>query len=212
MTAATFVSRRTTLLGMGATLGTGLVPGRASANGEQQGLAATAASVNPRLVSRALDALAQHNSQIWSRDVIAIADFGLPSAVPRFHLIDILRGSTTSLLVAHGRGSDPANTGMLQNFSDVDGSACTSEGAYVTGQMYSGVHGLSRRVTGLDPTNGHAEDRAIVIHSASYVDPAIAAQYGKIGRSDGCFAFAERDIPFVLAKLGEGRLLYAGKT
>ena len=178
----------------------------------QQGLAAAATGVNPILVARALDALAQHNALIWSRDVVAIADFGLPSATPRLHLVNILAGTTTTLRVAHGKGSDPDHTGMLQSFSDADGSAATSEGAYLTGPLYTGVHGLSRRLIGLDPTNAHAEERAIVIHSAWYADAAVAAQQGKLGRSDGCFAVSPADIGLLLSSLGEGRLLYAGRA
>jgi hypothetical protein len=178
----------------------------------QRGLAAAAATVNPWLVDRALDALARHNAAVWSRDVVAIADFGLSSSIPRFHLIDILAGTTTSLRVAHGKGSDPDHTGVLQSFSNADGSMATSEGAYLTGDTYVGVHGLSRRLAGLDPTNDRAEARAIVIHGAWYADPALVASQGKLGRSDGCFAFGEQDIALVLARLGPGRLIYAGKA
>jgi len=179
----------------------------------QAGLAAAASpAVDRILLRRALDALARHNSRIWSRDVIAIVDFGLASAVPRFHLIDILAGTTTSLRVTHGRGSDPDHTGLLQSFSDVPGSAATSAGAYLTGPEYVGIHGLSRRLGGLDPSNAHAEERAIVIHSAWYADASVLAQQGKLGRSDGCFAVSPADITALLAMLGEGRLLYAGRA
>lgn len=203
---AAFPLSRRALLGMMASLP---AIGRAAT---QRGLAAAATGVNPVLVGRALDALAQHNDMIWSRDVIAIADFGLPSATPRLHLVNILTSTTTSLRVAHGRGSDPDHTGMLQSFSDAVGSAATSEGGYLTGPTYTGVHGLSRRLTGLDPTDAHAEERAIVIHSAWYADASILPQQGKLGRSDGCFAVSPADIATVLAMLGEGRLLYAGRA
>lgn len=176
------------------------------------GLAAAAPGVNPWLRARALAALAQHESAVWSRDVIGIVDFGLPSSAPRFHLVDILAGATVSLLVAHGRGSDPEHTGMLQGFSNAEGSAATSEGAYLTSEPYVGVHGASRRLIGLDPTNDQAEARAIVIHAAWYVGPEVVARQGKLGRSDGCFAFSEADIAMVLARLGRGRLIYAGRA
>jgi len=182
------------------------------AHATQHGLAAAAPRVNPWLVDRALDALARHNAAVWSRDVVAIADFGLPSSAPRFHLVDMLAGTTTSLLVAHGKGSDPDHTGMLRSFSNRDGSAATSEGAYLTGDTYTGVHGLSRRLAGLDPTDDRAEARAIVIHAAWYADADMIARQGKLGRSDGCFAFGEQDIALVLARLGPGRLIYAGRA
>jgi hypothetical protein len=183
--------------------------GRSAAQG---GLAGAAQGIDPGLLAAASNALATHNDAIWSRDVIAIADFGLPSAAPRFHLVDVLQGRTTTLRVTHGRGSDPDHTGMLQTFSDVVGSAATSEGAYLTGPLYTGIHGLSRRLTGLDATNAHAEERAIVIHSAWYADAAVAERQGKLGRSDGCFAVSPADIALVLSVLGEGRLLFAGRS
>ncbi len=176
------------------------------------GLGSVAAMIDAGLINRVLAALFRHHSLIWSRDVIAIADFGLPSSAPRFFLVDMLRGTVTSLLVAHGRGSDPDHSGMLQSFSNVVGSLATSEGAYLIGQAYEGIHGPSRRLIGLDPTNDHAEERAIVIHSASYANAEMIAQQGKLGRSDGCFAFGEQDIALVLARLGYGRLLYAGRS
>ena len=176
------------------------------------GLAGAAPGVDPVLLNRALAALASHHARIWSRDVVAVVDFGLPSAVPRFHLIDVLAGMTTSLLVAHGRGSDPEHSGMLQTFSNVAGSAATSAGAYLTGEPYVGVHGPSRRLIGLDPGDDQAEARAIVIHSAWYVGPDVVARQGKLGRSDGCFAVSPADIAMLLGRLGRGRLLYAGRA
>lgn len=178
----------------------------------QQGLVSAARTVNPVLVARTSAALARHNALIWSRDVIAIADFGLPSSQPRLHLVDILANRTMSLLVVHGKGSDPDHSGMLQRFSNEVGSEATSEGAYLTGELYTGVHGLSRRLAGLDPTDDRAEERAIVIHAAWYADPALLATQGRLGRSDGCFAVSEQDIAFLLARLGQGRLLYAGRA
>lgn len=178
---------------------------------EQKGLVATAPWLSPILLNKALLALSRHHAAIWSRDVIAIADFSVPSVLPRFHLVDIVAGTTTSLLVAHGKGSDPEHSAYLQHFSDEIGSNATSEGAYVTGERYNGIHGASRRLIGLDETNGNAEIRAIVIHAAWYVDPGLVATQGRMGRSDGCFVFSESDIATVLDRLGQGRLLYAGK-
>ena len=206
MTAAS-CSRRAALAGLAAVCG---MAGAATAH--PPGLASAAPMIDPLLVNRALDALFRHHDAIWSRDVIAIADYGLPSSTPRFFLVDILVGITTSLLVAHGSGSDPDHSGRLQSFSDAIGSAATSEGAYLTGEIYDGIHGPSRHLIGLDPTNAHAVERAIVIHSAWYANPDMLAKQGKLGRSDGCFAVGEQDIDLVLSRLGHGRLLYAGKS
>ncbi len=178
----------------------------------QRGLAAVAGGLNPYLVGGASVALARHESAIWSHDAIGIADFSVPSSVPRFHLIDLLAGTVTSMLVTHGKGSDPDHTGMLQSFSNVPDSFATSEGAYLTGEAYQGIHGSSRRLIGLDPTNSNAEARAIVIHTAPYAEAAMIPQQGKLGRSDGCFVFGEADLAIVLGRLGPGRLIYAGRA
>jgi hypothetical protein len=36
-------------------------------------------------------------------------------------------------------------------------------------------------------------------------------QFGKLGRSEGCFALDPRDLPVVLDRLGPGRLLLSAK-
>lgn len=200
------ISRRLLLAG----LATASLPARAASR--QLGLWDSAPQVSPLLRARALRALAMHESRFWSRDRVTIIDFGLPSAVPRLFLIDLLAGRTEAMLVAHGSGSDPGHSGQLQLFSDVVGSEATSEGAYLTGDPYVGIHGPSRRLTGLDATNAHAEERAIVIHSAWYVGPEIIARQGRLGRSNGCFAVSATDIGPLLARLGRGRLLYAGSS
>ena len=76
---------------------------------------------------------------------------------------------------------------------------------------YYGKHGRSRRLIGLEDANSAALERGIVIHAASYVSEDMAATQGRIGRSQGCFAFSNSDINGVLERLGEGRLLYAVK-
>lgn len=113
------------------------------------------------------------------------------------------------MLVSHGRGSDPGNSGWLQSFSNRPGSEASSQGSFLTGDTYFGKHGRSRRLYGLEPSNDQAARRAIVIHSASYVSDDMAEEHGRIGRSQGCFAVAGNELDMVLARLGPGRLLYA---
>lgn len=169
------------------------------------------AGVSPILLRRALAALDSHGAAIPNRDVIAIADFSLPSRMPRFHLVDVAGGRVNSLLVAHGRGSDPAHTGWLQRFSNEPSSHATSAGAYRTDGLYAGAHGRSIRLTGLDQTNSNALSRAIVVHAAWYVSPEMAKMHGVLGRSEGCFALSNAKLPEVLARIGSGRLIYADK-
>lgn len=170
------------------------------------------ARLRPDVRARALAAMSRHVGKIKCRDIIGICDFDDPSATPRFHLLDVASGKVDSLLVAHGRGSDPGHTGWLQKFSNAMGSAASSDGAYVTAEEYFGQHGRSRRIDGLDGTNSNARARAVVIHGAWYAERNMIAQHGKLGRSEGCFAFGESDLAQVMARLGPGRLLYADKV
>jgi hypothetical protein len=137
-----------------------------------------------------------------------VADFGLASREPRFHIVNVETGRLeASFLVAHGSGSDPEGTGMLQQFSNLPGSNATSRGAYLTGATYTGKHGKSQRLIGLDPYNDRALERAIVIHGAAYVTPAQIAARGRIGRSQGCLALGLGDVTNAMELLGEGRLI-----
>jgi hypothetical protein len=166
----------------------------------------------PPLVAEALAALDTHSWRVPHRDRIGVVDFTLPSREPRFHLVDVASGRIErSWLVAHGSGSDPAATGMLHRFSNDPGSNASSRGAYLTANPYFGKHGRSQRLIGLDPTNDRALDRAIVIHGADYVDRSMIAARGRIGRSQGCFAFEIGEVAAVMERLGEGRMIYASK-
>ncbi|HYD25118.1 MAG TPA: murein L,D-transpeptidase catalytic domain family protein [Croceibacterium sp.] len=167
----------------------------------------------PPLIAEALAALEAHSGHVPRRDKIGVVDFSLPSREPRFHVVDVAtRTIERSWLVAHGSGSDPNATGMVQRFSNQPGSHASSRGAYPTANTYVGQHGRSQRLIGLDAENDMAMDRAIVIHGADYVSGAMAARQGRIGRSQGCFAFAPDDVAQVIDTLGEGRMIYAGKA
>jgi hypothetical protein len=168
--------------------------------------------IEPVLKARALAALEARRGVIPHADVIGIADFSRASRHPRFYIVDLRSGFTTEHLCAHGRGSDPAHSGWLEYFSNEVGSEATSEGAYLTGDAYTGKYGWSMRLTGLDHTNYNAEARAIVVHSARYAEPSMVAQFGKLGRSEGCFALPGISHAEAMTRLGSGRLLYAEKV
>lgn len=143
---------------------------------------------------------------------MGLVDFSEPSRMARFRIVDIGNGRVlASHLVAHGRGSDPGNTGWLELFSNRPGSNASSRGSFVSGSTYYGRHGRSGRLHGLDPENSNAASRAIVIHGADYVSPGMAILQGRVGRSLGCFSVPQSDIDKVLDRLGEGRLLFAWK-
>lgn len=179
---------------------TALVPARAFAAIAGQG----------KIVDAARLALARHGPGA-KHDLVGVADFSPASRNARFHLVDMANGRVTSSLVAHGRGSDPDHSGWLKRFSNDEGSNATSSGVYLTADEYVGKHGRSMRLKGLDPSNCNAEARAVVIHGAWYVGPEMVAQHGKLGRSEGCLAFSEADLPDMLERLGTNRLIIAGK-
>jgi len=164
-----------------------------------------------RLFQVAHEQLQKHGAGLWQRDIVGVADFGLRSSEPRFHFVNFETGVVDSYLVAHGSGSDPEHDGWLNWFSNVPESQCTSEGAYMTFGWYTGRFGTSIRLEGLDPTCSNALDRAIVMHRATYAEPDHVARWGKLGRSNGCFAMGEADFKLALLRLAGGRLLYADK-
>jgi hypothetical protein len=166
--------------------------------------------INPVLFQKAKAAL---DSRPWikTRDFMGIVDFNKSSAEGRFHLVHLPSGQVESFAFAHGRGSDPNHNGFLDQFSNRPGSAATSNGAYTTGEYYHGKYGLSMKVHGLDWSNSNAESRAIVIHNAWYAEPDMIAVHGKLGRSEGCFAFSRADQHKVMSRLAGGRMIYADK-
>jgi hypothetical protein len=183
------------------------------ASGAATGLTRARASTQSvsTLLTRARLGLNTFGRLIARQDVVGVADFSRPSNEPRLHLVDTRTGAVTSLLVAHGRGSDPAHSGWLQRFSNDFGSYASCAGAFRTGDLYVGAHGRSMRLIGLEATNSNAESREIVVHAAPYVSPQMLRQFGKLGRSEGCFALDARDLPTVLDRLGPGRLLLSAK-
>jgi hypothetical protein len=142
-----------------------LAPGLAAA-AERTGLSADVLRLALRAQARAA-ALG-----LATRPIVTVIDYSLPSRERRLWVLDLARGLVLAHeLVAHGRdtGDD-----MALRFSNRPGSLQSSLGTFVTGKTYSGTHGLSLRLRGLDPgLNDQAEARAIVVHGADYVDPRV---------------------------------------
>lgn len=167
--------------------------------------------INPTLFAKAKAAL---DSRPWirNRDFIGIVDFNASSADPRFHVVHLPSGHVESHRVAHGRGSDPDHSGFVERFSNNFGSYASSNGAYTTADLYDGKYGLSMKVNGLDWSNNNAMARAIVIHNAWYAEDDMIPLHGKLGRSEGCFAFSRKSQWDVMHRLGGGRMIYADKA
>lgn len=143
-------------------------------------------------------------NQISNKNYVTVIDFTQSSNNKRMYVVDMKTGLVTRYLVAHGKGSDPNHTGVAKKFSNIEGSNMSSIGMYVTGSEYSGKHGRSMRLVGLEKTNDQAMDRAIVVHGAWYVDP----QYTPLGRSQGCPAVEEKHIDTVVSQLKGGSVYY----
>ncbi len=175
-------------------------------------LAAAVAAGTPRdriLFDIAQRELLRAGDAIWKRDIVGIADFGLHSARPRFHFVNLERSEVQSYHVSHGTGSDPQHDGWLKAFSNAEGSLSTSRGAYVTWEWYTGRYGTSVRLGGLDQSNEAALRRYIVMHRAAYAESAHIDRWGRLGRSNGCFAMGEEQFQLALLHLSGGRLLFA---
>ncbi|XUU60993.1 murein L,D-transpeptidase catalytic domain-containing protein [Erythrobacter sp. HA6-11] len=148
-------------------------------------------------------------SAIWKRDIVGIADYGLHSSKPRFHFVNLGLEEVNSYYVTHGSGSDPEHDGYLNQYSNVEGSNASSKGAYVTWEWYVGRYGTSVRLGGLDATNEAALRRYIVMHRADYAEPSHIEKWGRLGRSNGCFALGTEQFRIALLNLSGGRMIYA---
>lgn len=120
---------------------------------------------------------------------LTIIDFTKPSTEDRLWVVDLKQGKTVYQgLVAHGKNS---GDNWAKNFSNVPESHQSSLGFYVTGDIYTGKHGLSLRLNGMEAgINDKALERAIVIHGADYVSRDFIEKTGRLGRSLGCPAIS----------------------
>lgn len=139
---------------------------------------------------------------------LAVIDYSRPSTERRMWVFDLAQGRLLYReYVAHGRGS---GDNMATAFSNVDGSHQSSLGLFETSETYVGGNGYSLRMDGLEPgVNDNARARAIVIHGASYVNPALALTQGRLGRSYGCPALRPQVAHELIDTLKGGQLLFA---
>jgi hypothetical protein len=118
-------------------------------------------------------------------EILTIVDFSKSSNTERLWVIDLKEKKIMfNTLVAHGR-----NTGdeYAANFSNLPNSFMSSIGFYVTGEIYTGKHGLSLRLDGQEKEfNSQARNRAVVMHGADYVSEDFIKRAGRLGRSLGC--------------------------
>jgi hypothetical protein len=147
------------------------------------------------------------NGKLQNQDILSIVDFSLPSSQKRLFIVDLKNNKLLfHTYVSHGRGSGAE---MATEFSNQAESHKSSLGFYVTGDTYMGKHGLSLRLLGQDKGfNDNANDRSIVMHSASYVSEAAIKMRGFIGRSHGCPAVPEELNKPIIEQIKSGTCLF----
>ncbi len=139
--------------------------------------------------------------------ILSVIDFSLPSREKRLWVIDLEKQEILfHELVAHGK-----NSGMQypRKFSNMPETNMSSLGFYKTGNTYTGKHGMSLVLDGLEKDfNGNARKRAIVMHPASYVSGDYIRKYGRIGRSFGCPAIPAASSGAIINTIKDGSCLF----
>lgn len=172
--------------------------------------AALAAGVPMTALETALAAVqcGVSSGDLTAPPTLTLIDYSRPSTEPRLWVFDLASGKLLfTELVAHGR-----NTGdnTATRFSDDMNSHQSSLGLFVTGDTYVGSNGYSLRLDGLEPGfNSRARERAIVVHGAPYVNSALSATQGRIGRSWGCPALREAVARDVIDTIRGGGVIFA---
>jgi hypothetical protein len=141
------------------------------------------------------------------KNILTIIDFSISSNFNRMWIIDLNKMEVVHVsLVAHGRNSGEEFAG---SFSNTHSSYQSSLGFYVTGETYTGKHGLSLCLDGVEPgINDKARERAIVMHGADYVSRDFIHQYGRLGRSYGCPSIPMEDHEKIINMLSGRSCIY----
>ncbi|UOQ95927.1 murein L,D-transpeptidase catalytic domain family protein [Hymenobacter sp. 5317J-9] len=140
--------------------------------------------------------------------VLTLIDFSRSSQQKRLWVIDVEKAKVLfHTLVAHGKAS---GADVPLAFSDRNGSEMSSLGFYRTAPTtYTGKHGLSLKIKGLDPGfNTNAESRAVVVHGAEYVCEDFVKAHGRLGRSQGCPALPVAETAAIVKTIKGGSVLY----
>jgi len=144
--------------------------------------------------------------QIEENSFLTVIDMSMSANKNRFFLIDVTNQKIIhKSIVAHGRNSGGE---FAKDFSNKIGSFKSSIGFYRTAETYSGKHGLSLRLDGLEFSNNNARERAIVIHAADYVSTNFIKKNGRLGRSLGCPSLPKKDYNQIVHKIKNGSLLF----
>ena len=137
---------------------------------------------------------------------LTIVDLSQSSRNKRFYILDMQNNELAwNTFVSHGRNS---GIDMAKNFSNNFNSNQSSLGFYVTKSTYTGKHGLSLKISGLEQGfNNNAEARGVVVHGAEYVN-AGRVKSAYMGRSQGCPALPENEYAEVIDIIKDGSVLF----
>lgn len=146
-------------------------------------------------------------TDLTNKKIITIIDFSKPSVKERFFVIDLENKRVLyKSLVAHGKNS---GENLAESFSNDSKSLKSCLGFFLTAETYTGKHGYSLRLDGLEPgINDNARSRAIVIHGADYVSNDFANQHGRLGRSWGCPALPKNSSKAIIDKISKGSCVF----
>lgn len=146
-------------------------------------------------------------NKVSKKNIITVIDFSKSSKKERFFIIDIDKQKVIyESLVAHGKNS---GWDVPSSFSNLANSYKSSLGFFITGETYSGKHGLSLRLDGLEEgINDNARKRHIVIHAADYVNSGIVKKLGRLGRSYGCPSLPSKNYPQIINLIKDKSLIF----
>lgn len=148
----------------------------------------------------------QDSLGVISNPLVCIIDFRLKSTKKRMWVLNIdSLVIVDQNLVAHGK-----NTGQDRAlyFSNKIGSYQSSLGVFITKGTYIGKHGNSLTMAGIDSGwNTNAQERAIVMHTATYASRLFINKYDRLGRSHGCPAIPVKN-KYLIDDLANGAIIF----
>jgi hypothetical protein len=145
-------------------------------------------------------------NMLGREDILAVCDFSQSSKKKRLYIIDTKNFRVLmNTYVAHGKNS---GLDRADRFSNIPESLQSSLGFYVTKGTYTGKHGLSLKLSGVERGfNDKAEARAVVMHGAKYIgDHRLSSPY--MGRSFGCPAVPQELSDKAISLLKNGTCLF----
>ncbi len=162
---------------------------------------------NAQAFREALRYFNTHRSNIRNRRFLTIVDYTRPSTTRRMYVHDLVTGDVQTYYVAHGKKSGGV---YATRFSNRVESLKSCNGFFLTGRKYTGTHGMSLELHGLQKgINDNAQKRGIVIHGAPYVSSSRARLLKpRTGRSWGCPAVSSGEVEEIVGRIMNGSLLY----